>query len=274
MGMNGTATAGMVVHLYAQCWNDGWMLPFFFRHYDALVDRYFMFDDNSTDDTLSILRRHPKVQLASFVRSHPNSFVRSEQSFSNECWKRSRGIADWVIVTDVDEHLFHPQGRAYLAWCAERNVTIIPALGFQMVSETRPAGDETLSESCTYGAPWERMMKTSIFDPDEITEINFSFGRHRAAPTGCVRLPPRDEMLLFHYKYMGFVETHDRHKQLETGLGSEDAERGWGHKYAWSTDQLKADWDEVVAKAVDTMAMRQDPSAQYPGERWWERYRS
>lgn len=263
----------MVVHLYAQCWNDGWMLPYFFRHYDALVDRYFMFDDGSTDDTLSILRGHAEVELAPFVRSHPNSFALSEQSFSNECWKRSRGIADWVIVTDVDEHLFHPEGRAYLARCAEQDVSIIPALGFQMVSATRPQGKETLSESRTYGAPWERMMKTSIFDPDQITEINFSPGRHRAAPTGCVRLPATDEMLLLHYKYMGFDETHERHKLLGTGLGSEDVEQGWGHKYAWSADQLKADWHEVWVKAVDTMDLRHNPSAQYPGARWWERYR-
>jgi hypothetical protein len=52
----------VIVHLYAQCWNDGWMLPFFFRHYDRLVDRYFMFDDGSSDGTSSILSSHPKVE--------------------------------------------------------------------------------------------------------------------------------------------------------------------------------------------------------------------
>ena len=33
------------VHLYAQCWNDEFMLPYFFRHYDSFVDRYVIFDD-------------------------------------------------------------------------------------------------------------------------------------------------------------------------------------------------------------------------------------
>jgi len=29
--------------------NDEWMLPFFFRHYDPLVDRYFIYNVRSTD---------------------------------------------------------------------------------------------------------------------------------------------------------------------------------------------------------------------------------
>ena len=35
----------LTVHVYAQCWNEVEMLPFFFRHYDGLVDQYFIYDD-------------------------------------------------------------------------------------------------------------------------------------------------------------------------------------------------------------------------------------
>jgi len=30
----------MQVHLYAICWSERQMLPFFFRHYGGLVNRY------------------------------------------------------------------------------------------------------------------------------------------------------------------------------------------------------------------------------------------
>src|SRR5690242_2946962 len=53
------AGSGVRVHLYALCWNDAYMLPYFFRHYDSFVDRYIIFDDGSTDRSLDILRRHP-----------------------------------------------------------------------------------------------------------------------------------------------------------------------------------------------------------------------
>ena len=60
------------------------------------VDRYFFYDDNSTDRTLAILRAHDRVQVSRFKRSFPDSFVLSEQMFSNQCWKQSRDVTDWV----------------------------------------------------------------------------------------------------------------------------------------------------------------------------------
>ena len=97
----------MKIHLYALCWNDADMLPFFFRHYDRFVTRYIIFDDGSTDESLAIMQSRQNVELRKFVREDADSFALSEQAVSNHCWKASRGVADWVIITDIDEHLHH-----------------------------------------------------------------------------------------------------------------------------------------------------------------------
>src|SRR5205085_2478480 len=131
------------------------MLPFFFRHYDPFVDHYVLFDDGSTDSTLSLLASHPKVEVRQFVWSDAESFAYSEQSLSNHCWKESRGVADWAIVIDIDEHLFHPSMRRYLETCSQNGTTFIPALGFQMISDDVPAPKETLCQSRVFGAPWK-----------------------------------------------------------------------------------------------------------------------
>ncbi|WP_119302988.1 glycosyltransferase family 2 protein [Dongia deserti] len=55
-----------VIHLYCLCWNEERMLPFFFRHYDDLVARYFVFDNGSTDRSIGMLKQHPKVTLGEF----------------------------------------------------------------------------------------------------------------------------------------------------------------------------------------------------------------
>lgn len=263
----------MIVHLYAQCWNDEWMLPFFFRHYDPLVDRYFIYDDGSTDATRSLLEAHPNVEPRRFVRADPDSFALSEQAFSNECWKQSRGEADWVIVTDIDEHLVHPAGRDYLALCSAADLTLIPALGFQMISERPPKPEETLAREYRLGAPQAYWIKPSIFDPDAIDEISFRPGRHRADPSGRVEVPGTDEMMLFHYKYMGFQQTLARHRMLRTGMRSKDLESGYGSQYFWSENELRAKWDDVAKHAVDTAAVVRDPGWRYPLKLWWERYR-
>ncbi len=67
----------------------------------------------------------------------------------------------------------------------------------------------------------------------------------------------------------GFEHTRLRHEQLRQGLGPIDADRGWGHKYSWSVDQLKADWDRVAQCAVDVRAFGREAARSY-APHWWQ----
>jgi len=224
----------------------------------------------SSDNTLQILAQHPRVELNRFLRADPDSFVRSEQTLSNQCWKESRGHADWVIVTDIDEHLFHPAITKYLSDAAVAGVTLIPALGFQMITNDLPQEKEILSQRYLNGAPWSNMMKCSIFDPLRINEINYSEGRHVADPYGHLCLPERDVLLLLHYKYLNLIRTHKRHQVLKDRLGSTDLQNGWGHKYLWSLNQLQEDWRDTLERAVDIRDFLGPRAANYPLRKWWK----
>ena len=262
----------MEIHLYALSWNDADMLPFFFRHYDPLVSRYFIFDDHSSDGSLDLMHTHPNVEVQPFVRSDPDSFTLSELAISNECWKRSRGWADWVIVIDIDEHLFHPDLTALLMRFKALGITIVPALGYQMISEEFPRPDALLRETHTYGAPWDIYSKLALFDPSAITEIDYGVGRHHASPTGRVIAPACDELLLLHYKFLGFERTHARHQQQRSGLRSKDLENGWGYQYCWSEEELRHAWREFARNSID---VRTDAAvANYPIAQWLDPFRS
>jgi hypothetical protein len=248
------------------------MLPFFFRHYDPLVSRYFIFDDHSNDRSLDLLQSHPNVEVQPFVRSDPDSFTLSELSIYNECWKRSRGWADWVIVTDIDEHLFHPDLPALLTRYKALGITIAPALGYQMISEEFPRSDELLCETRTQGAAWDLYSRLSLFDPTAITEINYSVGGHGANPIGRVIAATRDELLLLHYKFLGFERTHEKHQQQRSGLRSKDLENGWGYQYCWSEKEFRHAWREFARNAID---VRTDAAvANYQIPHWWDPFRS
>jgi Glycosyl transferase family 2 len=71
-----------VVHLYALCWNEERLLPFFFRHYDPFVTRYFIFDHNSTDHSRQILKAHPRVTLGKF-KVRGDSYISKARDFYN-----------------------------------------------------------------------------------------------------------------------------------------------------------------------------------------------
>lgn len=262
-----------VVHLYTICWNEEDLLHHFFDHYDAVVDRYIFYDDGSTDETLAILAQHPKVVVRSLPRLNQDSYVLAAKELHNSCWKESRGIADWVIYTAVDEFLYAPQGLGnYLKECKEQGVTAIPALGYQMVSDTFPIESEPILLQVKNGCPWSDMNKLSIFNPNEISESNFHAGRHLAEPQGNIVFPKSDVLLNLHCKYLNFEKTFQRHTDLNIKLGLIDKENGWGFQYGWSRDKFKEDWDFFKQNSHENiLADNYFPALEHSitDQRWW-----
>jgi len=263
-----------IIHLYSGCWNEEYMLKYFFRHYDQFVDRYIILDDGSTDQTLEILGEHPNVEIRSIELVDENSKLLSGQHIVNNVWKESRGIADWIIYTDVDEFLYSPNLINYLIRCANEGVTAIPALGYQMISSTLPSSDQSILELVKRGCPWNLMNKLSIFDPNKIQETNQIVGRHKAEPVGEVKYPDVDELLLLHYKYLSFEYVYQRNRDLKNKLRSFDKEKGWGHKYSWTREQLQKDWDQFEQNSVENVfSPEYDPHLMHSSlsYRWWRK---
>ncbi|ACL61778.1 glycosyltransferase family 2 protein [Methylobacterium nodulans] len=259
-----------VVHLYTVCWDEADMLGFFFRHYDPWVDRYVVYDDGSADGSREILRAHPKVELRDFVRSDAESFVLSHRAMQNEAWKESRGTADWIVVTAIDEHL-HVPGRAmaeYLAEQADCGVTLVPALGFDLTHPEMPDDAGLLTERVTRGRPRAAFNKLSLFKPEALRETGFGPGRHAAEPQGDLLLPARDVVVLWHYKHLGFERNATREAAQAARLGRADVAQGLGQHYLWGRERLRAFWDKMERESVDLGRVVPDTACIRP--LWWE----
>ncbi len=258
------------IHLYSMCLNEAAVLPFFFRHYDPWVERYVMYDDGSQDGTLDMLANHPRVEVRRFPRSISDSFVMSARVLHDTMWKESRGKADWVIITAIDEHLYHDDFGAYLAHCMKTGVTAIPALGFEMTNLEFPGFDELLCESRTLGAPHSAMSKLSLFNPDAVQETRYGLGRHWALPTGRIKYPSEDRLLLLHYKYLGLPYLIRRNKTLSEGLGARDKKRGWGRHYDEAEASIVRGFSRWEAQSVDIRQAGLPLLKLHPiAERWW-----
>ena len=257
----------MKVHLYTKLWNEEEMLPFFFRHYDPLIDRYIVYDDGSTDNTLKLLAAHDRVEIRRFVRTHPTSLVLSAQALNNNMWKESRGQVDWVIMTSVDEHLYHPAGlRQYLHVARCRGITAVPALAFQIVADAFPSPDEYLVKTRRFGAPLDHYNKLSVFDPNAVRETHFNPGRHGAAVEGRIRYPQQDRLLLFHYKFLGMDYLLRRYAQLASRLDPTDREYQFGYQYDLGRDVLEAEFAELRRIAVDVTGAQ---ARKLIRRKWW-----
>jgi hypothetical protein len=236
------------VHVYAVCWNDMPMLPYFLRHYRCLDARFLLFDDGSTDGSLEYLRAQHDVEVAPFERDG-RSFELSALALYDEVWKRSRDRADWVVMCDVDEHVHHADLAGYLDRSKHEGVTAIEAVGYQMVTDSFPETERRLCDDFVHGARWEQMDKLAIFDPSAIRAINYVAGRHAARPKGRVVFPPVREVKLLHYRYLGLEYVRRRNSELGPRLGPVDLKKNFGHKYRWDDETLRADFEGFASAA-------------------------
>lgn len=220
------------------------MLPYYFRHYDAITDHFFIFDDKSTDASLDMLTKHPKVKIDCFHKQ-PESFVAAAHEFNNNIWKQSRNKADWVIICSMDEHLYHPDLWNYLEQCRDAGITAIPAEGYQMISNDFPNTEKPLCDLITFGMPYKKMSKLCIFNPDAIDEINYKHGRHYSDPVGRVVYPQRRDLKLLHYKYLGLDYLIMRYAELSTGLLRIDIEKRWGVRYLSKRKEIEQSFHDV-----------------------------
>lgn len=220
----------MKIHLHASCWNEKAMLPYFFRHYDPFVSRYFFYDNESDDGSYDLLKSHPRVTVSKLELTG-DSFVEAAFERLNSLWWPSRGEADWVAVCNVDEFFWHHDLIDYLSACRRDGITFLQSTGYQMVSDEFPEPNDNLSETIRFGAPFRNLDKPAFFNPDAITDSGFTVARHSCDPKGQVVRPEKDEILLLHYKHLSVEYVVARHAALNERRRSKDVEKRYGHHY-------------------------------------------
>ena len=78
------------------------------KHHRDLLDVLFVYDDQSTDDSVEIAKQYADVVV---VRDGGPSFIEHEGQFRYKAWKefervcRPRDVKDWVLAFDADEFL-------------------------------------------------------------------------------------------------------------------------------------------------------------------------
>ena len=174
-----------------------------------------------------------------------------------------------MITCNIDEHLVHADLAGYLDRCLAAGITVIPALGFQMFTDTFPDPSEHLSKTRTIGVRELDDCKLIVFSPTAVREIHHGIGGHAAAPAGRIVAPERNELMLLNYQLLGVEYTLERFAELRSGLGATDRANSWGYHYGWSRPELVELWAAHRAKAVDTAALLAEPWEGYSTPSWW-----
>ena len=242
------------IHVYAVCKNEVEFIPFFLNYYESIADKMVVFDNQSTDGTRELLNKHPKCELVNYdtkgeLRDDIHMWIK------NSAWKESKGLADWVIVSDLDELLYHQNLMHYLNACKKQGYTICGTKGYNMVSDEFPETGRSVVDQVRFGSPSKQFSKTILFDPNEITEVYFSPGGHHVRPEGNVKLKEPDGLKLLHYKYLGGLHRlQKRWRSTGAELSEINKKNSWGVKRLDPAEIVRR-YNVVKKNAVDVLAV-------------------
>ena len=227
------ASSSVIIHAYIQTWNEIVLMPYLLRHYGSFCDRLIFNDDNSTDGTREAVEACPIAELRNLGADGLNEEV-FLQHWNND-YKGSRGVADWVILADGDEFLYHPDMRGLLTDYKARGITLPRGQGYIMVSDRLPTTDGQIYDEFVCGSPACQFDKRSVFDPG--LDISFTPGRHNMQTCSQNAVDtPVPEIALLHYGAMGFDYYNNRHLSYQSRMSATNIEHGWG-SYIFSSEE-------------------------------------
>jgi len=229
----------VTIDIFTITYNEEKIIPYFIKHYSQ-YGNITIYDNYSTDDTEKIaLENGVKV-----IKYDSNNQIRDDLylEIKNNCWKDSE--ADWVIVCDADEFIYHPDLINMLK--ATKSTIFVPA-GYDMVSETFPTTDSQIYDEIQFGTPSSGMCKMCLFNPKEIKEIDFTPGCHSAYPKGNVIKQKNDpDLKLLHMKALSREYVINKHKVYSKRLSAENNKHGWGYHYHWDDKTIHNYFNKTI----------------------------
>jgi len=238
----------MHIHVHALCWNERTMLPYFLAHYRRFAERIFLWDNESTDGSREWARQFPAVT----VRTFPGAEINEDRyiAVKREAADLSLSLgADWTIVVDCDELLYHPRLVDVLAGYMAAGVEVPQVRGYQYVWPEMPPTAGFDVGTMTHGSPaWgygkfccfrsycDVPMAPGCHETDEIkAEV---FRRFKSTET--------PELALWHVKWLSVDYVLRRHALLRTRAAANIA-RGYGIQYGFPEERTRADAAAIMA---------------------------
>jgi glycosyltransferase involved in cell wall biosynthesis len=240
-----------IIHAYFICYNEANILPHLLKHYLSFCERVTILDNNSTDNSVEIINSFKDTEVIPWdSKNELNDALYIK--LKNHVWKSSTGVADYVIVGDADEFLYHENIVDFLIKSKENGITIFRPKGYHMVADEnfKLAKDDNLIELVRTGIRLPVLDKLMMFDCNKILNINYNFGCHNANPQGEIKLHQHDGLKMLHYKFLGIENYVYRNSLRRERLSQFNKDHGLGSYYLYSDDENVKDYLEHLAKRI------------------------
>lgn len=240
-----------VIHAYFLCYNEEYILPHLLRYYSKFCEKIHIIDNMSTDKSIEIINSFDNTEIIPY---NTKGKLRDDRyiNIKNNIWKNSEGVADYVIVGDTDEFLYHDNIIEFLTSCFEKGITIFKPHGSHMIADEdlKLDYDDNIFEKVKEGVPTSVLNKMMIFDCNKIKEINYSFGCHNANPIGDIKLYSGEDFKMLHYKFLGLKNHLYKHKIRGERLSDFNLKHGLGKYYLFNDEENTKDYRNYLTKRI------------------------
>lgn len=232
----------MRIEVFTICWNEIDIIPFFVRHYKTFCDKITVFDNYSSDGSDVLLSK-----LGCEVIKYGGNELddREYLRIKNGAWKES--TADYVIVCDMDEFLYHQDIKNYLVGS---KANIFETQGIDMFSNKMPPLGMQIYDYIKTGVESPAYSKRVIFSPS-IENINYDYGCHKSHPEGNLMWDKSRELKVLHYRNIGGAQRLlKRHKAYQERMCHYNKKMGLGKHYLRSDLQIISDFERSLKLSV------------------------
>ena len=223
------------VHVYTLGWNVERMAPYFLRHYGMFADKIYFYDNGSTDSTTAIVKNYPRTEVIPFDTNNEDNELR-KMELRNHVYKQSRGVADFVIVVDIDEFLYHPSITMLLTRYKQEGVTFPQVQGYSMVAFRFPRVNDQIYSVVKWGVPAASSNKRCMFHPS--IEINYGPGSHTCNPRGMLVESRAPELKPLHFNHVGYGTVVARYRAYRQRRSAVNRQRGWSYHYFYNSQRV------------------------------------
>jgi hypothetical protein len=203
------------LHVFAVCFNEELLLPYFIEHYKKQgADYITVFDNYSTDKSKQIILDHG----CQYIPYDSGGQIRDDiyLDIKNNCWKPYG--SDWMIVCDIDEFLYLP--KQDLSTC-----DMVKSIGWDVLGLPH----------ATKGLQNPLYSKQVLFRRKNLIDINYSAGCHTCRPhfkhfKDMLGFPDFKANLL-HYAHITPEHKFQKYCIYQSRLSDINKQKGWGSQY-------------------------------------------
>lgn len=239
------------------------ILPFVIDYWKEMgLDKVVVYDNESDDGSREFLEQYDWIEVR-IRKTNGEKDNDAHKKLKDSCWKEAVNEYDFIIVCDIDEVLYFPQGIEKVLDRLEGSYNVLGVKNYALVEDYKPERKEGLLmhqmglrwylQPSNHKAQYKcvGMAKFVLFRND--AHIRWSVGQHIAYGDNLKALFVDESECISLHIYAGFGVDYKiaRNKMQRDRLSLNNKNKGYSSHYKKSEDEMRREYRECQEKSVD-----------------------